>query len=189
MSGKVVGLIVVLAAVVFFMLLTRYPVRFVSSPKTTSSSSTMTIQSSAFENGTDIPSKYTCDGENVSPPLVFGDVPSEARSLALIMHDPDAPMEGGFTHWVAWNIDPHAKDVVEGGDPPGAILGANGAGTAKYTGPCPPSGSHRYYFYLYALDSELISLEPGAKKGALEEAMQGHIVAQAELMGRYERKK
>jgi len=146
----------------------------------------MTITSPAFRNGELIPSKFTCDGADVNPALNIGNVPQEAKSLALIMDDPDAP-GGMWVHWVAWNIDPKTREIKENGVPPGAKLGVNDFRKTPYGGPCPPSGTHRYFFKLYALDT-MLDLGPDATKTALEKSMKGHIVAQGEMMGRYKRK-
>jgi len=133
-----------------------------------------------------IPSKYTCDGADVSPPLSMIDIPEKTRSLALIVDDPDAPA-GTWVHWVVWNILPGTKEIPENSVPQGAIQGTNDFGKQRYGGPCPPSGIHRYYFKLYALDASL-ALKPGATKGQVEEAMKGHVLAHAELVGLYRRK-
>ena len=146
----------------------------------------MKITSSAFQQGGNIPSKFTCDGANTSPSLQISDVPSEAKGLVLIVDDPDAP-SGLFTHWTAWNISPQTSTVAEGSTPKG-VHGTNDFGKSGYGGPCPPSGMHRYYFKIFALDREL-DLPAGAKRGQLDAAMKGHVVAQGELMGRYARKK
>lgn len=147
---------------------------------------TLTITSPAFTNGGAIPSKFTCDGADVSPELVFGAAPPGTRSLALIMDDPDAP-GGMWVHWVVWNIDPATKRIAEGDVPPGAKLGLTDFRQTSYGGPCPPSGTHRYFFKLYALDATL-DLGAGATKASLERAMKGHVLAQGELMGKYKRK-
>ena len=146
----------------------------------------MKITSSAFQEGANIPSKFTCDGADTSPPLQIADIPSEAKSLALIVDDPDAP-SGLFTHWTVWNIPPQTSAVGEGSAPKG-VQGTNDFGKSGYGGPCPPSGTHRYYFKLFALDREL-DLPFGAKRGQLYIAMKCHVVAQGELMGRYSRKR
>ena len=146
----------------------------------------MKITSSAFQEGANIPSKFSCDGANTSPPLQISDVPSGAKSLVLIVDDPDAP-SGLFTHWAVWNISPQTSTIAEGSTPKGT-QGTNGFGKSGYGGPCPPSGTHRYYFKIFALDREL-DLPFGAKRGQLDAAMKGHVVAQGELMGRYSRKK
>jgi Raf kinase inhibitor-like YbhB/YbcL family protein len=146
----------------------------------------MKVTSSAFQEGADIPSEFSCDGADTSPPLQIADIPSEAKSLALIVDDPDAPGEL-FTHWTVWNIPPQTSAVGEGSTPKG-VQGTNGFGKSGYGGPCPPSGTHRYYFKIFALDREL-NLLFGAKRGQLDAAMRGHIVAQGELMGRYSKRK
>jgi Raf kinase inhibitor-like YbhB/YbcL family protein len=146
----------------------------------------MKITSSAFQEGGNIPSKFTCDGGDSSPPLQIAEIPSSAKSLALIVDDPDAA-SGLFTHWVVWNVSPQTSGIAEGSTPKGA-QGTNDFGKSGYGGPCPPSGTHRYYFKVFALDREL-DLPSGSKRSQLEAAMKGHVVAQGELMGRYSRKK
>jgi Raf kinase inhibitor-like YbhB/YbcL family protein len=146
----------------------------------------MKITSSAFQEGATIPSKFTCDGTDASPPLQIADIPSGAKSLALIVDDPDAP-SGLFTHWIVWNLSPQTSTVAEGSAPKG-VQGTNDFGKSGYGGPCPPSGTHRYYFKIFALDREL-DLSSGAKRTQLDAAMKGHVVAQGELMGRYSRHK
>jgi Raf kinase inhibitor-like YbhB/YbcL family protein len=143
------------------------------------------LESSAFEHAQEIPDRYTCDGEDLSPPLRWTDVPDEARSLALIVDDPDAP-SGVFTHWVAWGLDPGADGLSEGEAAPSE--GRNDFGTAGYRGPCPPPGHgrHRYVFRLYALDREP-ELASGTGKPELEQAIEGHVLTMAELVGTYER--
>ena len=142
------------------------------------------ITSTAFKEGEAIPSKYTCDGEEINPPLKVDDIPANAKTLAVIVEDPDAP-KGTYDHWLVWNISPtgHIKENSRPG-----ISGHNGAGKTGYHGPCPPSGSHRYYFNVYALDSEL-DLPVGSDKNVLQEAMRPHIIAEGTLMGRYEKAK
>ncbi len=143
------------------------------------------LTSSAFGENEAIPVRYTCDGDNVSPPLTISGVP-DAASLALIVDDPDAP-GGSFVHWTVWNIDPATAEVAEGTVPGNGSEGLNGGGRAGYTGPCPPSGTHRYIFTLYALDAALTIDPESSGKAELEVAIEGHILAQAELTGRYER--
>ena len=145
----------------------------------------MKITSSAFQEGAIIPSKFTCDGADTSPPLQIADVPSGAKSLALIVDDPDAP-SGLFTHWMVWNISPQTNIIGEGSTPQG-VQGTNDFGKSGYGGPCPPSGMHRYYFKIFALDKTL-DLPPGAKRKELDKAMNGHVIAQGQLMGRYSKK-
>ena len=150
----------------------------------------MTLTSPAFADGGSIPTKYTCDGENLSPPLEWGQPPAGTQSLALIMDDPDAP-SGTFVHWVYYDLPPELRGLPEGvltDEKPsqGGANGANGVGRSGYTGPCPPSGMHRYFFRLYALGAKL-DAAAGLTKDALSQAMEGHILAQAELMGVYSR--
>ena len=143
------------------------------------------ISSPAFEDNGTIPIQYSCDGKNISPPITIAGIPSNAKSLALIVDDVDAP-RGIFTHWVVWNITPDTQNFSAGQN----IVfpqGTNSAGTIGYHGPCPPTGQiHRYYFKLYALDS-LLNLYPGATKNDLENSMNGHIIDQATLLGKYSR--
>lgn len=143
------------------------------------------IISSAFSEGGKIPKKYTCDDSNISPPLHIDGVPATAKSVALIVDDPDAPGRT-WNHWLVWNIDPRAKDIRENSVPHDAVQGTTDFGSPKYGGPCPPSGVHRYYFYVYALDTKL-SLPGSTTRGALEKAMAGHIVGKGSLMGTYSR--
>lgn len=145
----------------------------------------MKLTSSAFASNGAMPSEFTCDGADASPPLAISDVPKNAKSLALIMDDPDAPM-GTFVHWVVWNIPPDTKEIKKSFEPSG-VQGKTGFGKLGYGGPCPPSGTHRYFFKLYALDTEL-NLPEGSTKKDLERAIQGHIIQQAQLMGTYKRK-
>jgi Raf kinase inhibitor-like YbhB/YbcL family protein len=146
----------------------------------------MKITSSAFQEGGNIPSKFTCDGSDTSPPLQITGVPSAAKSLVLIADDPDAP-SGLFTHWLIWNIPPQTNSVAEGSAPKG-VEGTNDFGKSGYRGPCPPPGTHRYSFKIFALDREL-DLRSGAKRNPLDAAMKGHVIAQGELVGRYARRK
>jgi len=144
----------------------------------------MKLFSSAFKDGGAIPSKYTCEGSNVSPPLSFSNIPKNAKSLALIVDDPDAPM-GTWVHWLVWNI-PTNKTVIEENETLKFPQGRNDFGELDYGGPCPPSGTHRYFFKLYALDITL-NLNEGATKEQLESAMSGHIIEEAQLIGTYSR--
>jgi Raf kinase inhibitor-like YbhB/YbcL family protein len=146
---------------------------------------TLTVSSPAFGANTMIPAKFTCEGASVSPALHLGEFPSQTKSLAIIVHDPDAPMKGGFTHWVAFNIDP-VQDIPEGFK--GGVQALNGSGKTGYMGPCPPSGTHHYHFMVYALDTRL-ELSKGAGKAELEKAMEGHILAQGDLVGLYKKMK
>lgn len=151
----------------------------------------MQLSSSAFEAGAEIPSYYTSDGDDVSPEVSWRDAPKNTKSFALIMHDPDAPRNGGFTHWVVYNISPETGYIDENVSDEEQIAGVgiqgkNDTGKIGYVGPAPPSGAHRYFFRLFALDRTL-DLEPGATHKEVSAAMKGHILAQAELMGTYER--
>jgi Raf kinase inhibitor-like YbhB/YbcL family protein len=154
----------------------------------------MTIQltSSAFTEGAPIPAKYTCDGEDVSPPLKWSNLPQGTKSVALICDDPDAPL-GTWVHWVVYGIPATVTELPEGVPavetiPNGARQGTNDFKRVGYGGPCPPKGRpHRYVFQLYALDAEL-QLSPGATKKDLVNAMKGHILAEGRLIGTYERK-
>ncbi len=145
----------------------------------------MEIKSSAFKHNEMIPEKYTCDGENINPPLSFSDIPNGTKTLALIVDDPDAP-NGLFVHWTLWNISPVTKEIQEHSVPKGAVEGVTGFGKAGYGSPRPPDGEHRYFFKLYALDMEL-NLSPDADKETLEEAMVGHVLDKTELVGLYAR--
>jgi Raf kinase inhibitor-like YbhB/YbcL family protein len=146
----------------------------------------MKITSSAFQQGGNIPSKFTCDESDTSPPLQITGIPSNARTLVLIADDPDAP-GGLFTHWLVWNIPSQTNSIAEGSALKG-VHGTNDFGKSGYRGPCPPPGTHRYSFKIFALDREL-DLRSGAKRSQLDAAMKGHVVAQGELVGRYARKK
>jgi Raf kinase inhibitor-like YbhB/YbcL family protein len=148
------------------------------------------IESSAFKEGGMIPVKYTCDGEDVSPPLGWRDLPAGTKTIALISDDPDAPM-GTWVHWVLFNLPSDVEALPE--NIPlkktlenGAVHGANDFGRLGYGGPCPPKGTHRYFFKIYALDTK-IDLAPGAKKSQLVKAMEGHILDSGQLMGKYKR--
>ncbi len=150
----------------------------------------ISIVSTAFRHDGEIPRKYTCDGDNVSPPLSWGEVPGNTKSLALICDDPDAPHE--FAHWLVYNIPPDVT-VLQEDIPTGELIedramqGKNDFGDVGYGGPCPPSGSaHHYHFILYALDT-VLDLEAGVEKQALESAMGGHVLGQGKLVGIYER--
>jgi hypothetical protein len=142
----------------------------------------MTIRSSAFSENESIPKKYSCDGENVSPPLELKELPRNTESLVLICDDPDAPGKT-FLHWLAYDIEPTGSIAEEQSV---GTEGRNDFGKNGYGGPCPPGGTHRYYFRVYALDTKL-GIKPGASRSDVESAMSGHVLDQAELMGRYAR--
>ncbi|GAB4344121.1 MAG: YbhB/YbcL family Raf kinase inhibitor-like protein [Candidatus Abyssubacteria bacterium] len=151
---------------------------------------TMNISSNAFKNGTTIPKKYTCEGEDVSPPLSWSAPPNGTKSIVLICDDPDAPV-GTWVHWVLFGLSPDTTSLPEGvpaqETAQGATQGRNDFGNLGYGGPCPPPGpAHRYFFKLYAIDKEL-NLKPGATKAEVMKAIEGHILAEAQLMGKYGR--
>jgi len=143
------------------------------------------ISSPVFESNGYIPKRYTCDGKNDNPPLEIENIPRNAKSLALILDDRDAP-RGTFVHWILWNIDPKIREIKEDSVPEGAIEGMNDFKKRHYGGPCPPRGTHRYYFKIYALDIRL-TLDSHSKKADLEKAMKGHVIAHAQMMGMYKR--
>lgn len=146
----------------------------------------MKLTSAGFEPESEIPAKYTCDGENLSPPLGVTGVPAQTQYLALIVDDSDAPA-GDWVHWLVWQIDPQIKEFVEGKSPEGAVQGLNDFGNNEYSGPCPPSGRHRYQFKLYALDTSLELIDQ-VNKAKLLEVMAGHILEQTMLVGFYQKK-
>jgi len=147
----------------------------------------LSITSPSFEMNGAIPARFTCDGENISPELIFSNIPSAAKSLALIMEDPDVPItikpDGMWNHWVVWNMLPAVTGIGEGSDAPG-IVGINSRGNNKYGGPCPPDREHRYIFTLYALDS-VLDLPHNSAKDELLVALDSHVIEQAKLIGTY----
>lgn len=145
----------------------------------------MTISSPEFTDKGKMPSKYTCDGEDINPPLIFGNVPEDTQSLALIVDDPDAPGKT-WLHWIVFNIPPHTSHISEDSVPVGADEAVTDFGHKGYGGPCPPTGIHRYNFKLYALDTTLDVTEDITKE-EIEHAMEGHILDKAELTGLYSR--
>jgi hypothetical protein len=145
----------------------------------------MNITSPAFTHNESLPGKYTCDSEGINPPLKISGVPQNAKSLVLILDDPDAPA-GTYTHWTVWNIDPKTEEIQENSVPKGAIEGITSSGETGYRPPCPPSGAHRYTFKLYALDTTL-DLDSSAKVQDIESAMKDRILESSELIGIYSR--
>lgn len=143
----------------------------------------MQLLSPAFKSGSTIPTRFTCQGENINPELHISGVPKEARSLALIMDDPDAP-EGNWVHWLMWNVSPETDKIMPNSVPTNSKLGITSFEREGYRGPCPPSGLHRYFFKLYALNQTL-ELNSGAKVTDLEQMMNGHIISSTELVGIY----
>jgi len=166
------------------------PSRTVTPEPTSEADMTFKLTSDAFISGQSIPAKYTCVSKNISPALMWTDPPTGTQSFALIVDDPDAPGQT-WVHWVLYNIKPDVRAFQEdlpikgkNADPDAVFVGKNSSGSIAYQGPCPPSGTHRYYFKLYALDSQ-ISLLPGATKDQILKEMDGHILAQTELMGTF----
>jgi Raf kinase inhibitor-like YbhB/YbcL family protein len=158
----------------------------------TTTTSTLQVTSPAFQQGQPIPAKFTCDGANISPPLQWGQPPAGAKSLALIVDDPDAP-QGTWVHWILFNLPPTTEGLMESASndadfPKNALEGINDFRKTGYGGPCPPSGTHRYFFRLYALDT-LLALPADAKRADVDRAMAGHVLAQGELMGTYGKRK
>ncbi|MEK7560700.1 MAG: YbhB/YbcL family Raf kinase inhibitor-like protein [Patescibacteria group bacterium] len=145
----------------------------------------MMITSAAFTHNSRIPLKYTCDGANMNPPIAISGIPDGAKGVVLIMDDPDAP-RGTWVHWTVWNISPSAADIPEGVAPRGGIEGVTSFGRPGYGGPCPPSGTHRYFFKAYALDAAIV-LDQNSSVSMIERAMEGHVLASAELIGLYSR--
>jgi len=146
----------------------------------------MTVTSPAFSGGGEIPAKFTCNGQGSSPELRISGTPPGAKSLVLIADDPDAP-GGVFTHWLVWNIDPQTTRLGENSVPAGALEGTNDFSKRSYGPPCPPSGTHRYIFKIFALDRPL-ELKAGARRADVDAAMRGHVLTQGELIGRYTHK-
>ena len=144
------------------------------------------ISSVEFDHNGKIPSRFTCDDQDVNPELRISGIPADTKTLALVMDDPDAPV-GVWDHWVMWNIKP-TETIKENSVPEGAVQGRNGWGKNEYGGPCPPSGEHRYFFKVYAL-GETLDISPSSDKKALEKAIKGKVLAQGELIGKYSRKR
>ncbi len=179
---------IIVAGIILFGILLFYH-RIVKEPEKTH----LSISNPAFAYNAQIPSKYTCDPENIKPPLLYHNVPAGAKSLALFLDDPDIPQSvkdsmhiSVFDHWVVFNIPPSVTSIPEGAQPEGTP-GVGTRGDTKYLGPCPPDREHRYFFKLYALDA-MLNLPKGATKDAVSAAMEGHIIEHSELVGRYERK-
>ncbi len=145
----------------------------------------MRIYSDVFEERQHIPKKYSCDGEGVNPPLRISNIPNEAKSLVLIVDDPDAPGQT-FVHWLVWNIPGDINYIEENSVPEGSLEGLNDGGKIGYFPPCPPEGTHRYFFRIYALD-KMLDIEVGAERNKVEQIIDDHIIDQAELIGLYSR--
>jgi Raf kinase inhibitor-like YbhB/YbcL family protein len=155
-------------------------------PQETIDMATLKLSSPAFSDKGTIPVDYSCQGLDMSPPLNIAGIPLHARSLALVMDDPDATM-GTWVHWVVFNISSRTESIPEGSPPAEALVGRNSWGNNSYGGPCPPSGTHRYLFKLYALDT-MLDLKSSATRSDVEKAMEGHVLAQTTLVGLYKRK-
>lgn len=181
----IAGLLILFIIAIAFSL-TRVSGKINFKDKTIRSRYNMNITSPEFENAKNIPDKFTCNGENISPSLHFENPPMDAKSLALIADDPDAP-SGTWTHWIIWNIDPQVKVIPENGLPPQALSGTNDFGKKGYGGPCPPSGTHHYHFKLFALDSK-VEIPEGSDRKTAENAIKSHIIDEAELVGLYSKK-
>jgi len=184
---------IILKVSIMIILSSFLSIKILSQTKPWNSKMEIKIKSSSFHDGGMIPSKYTCEDENISPQLHWNEVSKNVKSYAIILDDPDAP-GGNFVHWIIFNIPGDMKELHENVTPSRNIpdevmLGTNSFGRIGYGGPCPPPGKpHHYYFRLYALDTILHHIESGATKERLEKAMEGHIVAKGELMGMYKRR-
>ena len=181
-------LIVILLLVVFYFLFSNISNKRTRSaePETLQEGGVeMKITSSEFLNNEKIPSKYTCDGENINPQLSIYGVPGDAKSIVLIVDDPDAP-GGDWVHWLIWNIPPETKEILENNVPENAVVGKNDFGNNNYGGPCPPSGTHHYHFKVYALD-KILELPDSSRKSELLKEIQGHVIDKTELIGVYSR--
>jgi len=179
----------ILVVIVFFFLSLGlfYAVKvFVPKPENNINFNNMKIISSVFEDGNFLPAKYTCDGQSINPPLEFVDVPVGAKSLALLIDDPDAPV-GDWVHWLVWNINPDNLKIEEGAVPLGAKEGKTSFGENKYGGPCPPSGIHGYVFKAYALDMVFDDLSQNTDKQKFLKLIEDHVVDFAKLTGKYSR--
>lgn len=179
---------IILLAVIFSLLIFGQKSIFLKNKESiqqTGKQTNMKISSPAFQNNEIIPRRYTCDGENISPPLAFEEIPEGTQSLLLIVDDPDAP-RGTFLHWLVFNISPQTKFIEENSLPNGARLGKNDFGRLTYGGPCPPYGVHRYYFKLFALDTTL-NLPEGASFQEVWGVARDHILSENYLIGLYKR--
>lgn len=174
----------VVAGLVFFSKISTEEKKLVSKQKI--SKKALFLASPAFDENGFIPEKYTCDGENINPPFVIKNIPSETKSLAIVVNDPDAP-SGNFIHWVIWNINPQESKIQEGILPNGAVEGVNDFGNIGYGGPCPPDGVHHYQFRLFALSKKL-SLSRGASKKQFENFARDSIIQSFTLTAKYKRK-
>ena len=185
LASKVSGGVVVIAIIGIVVWLLARDTDVVEQRSVTisqESQSNMQLTSLVFGHNQLIPAKYTCDGEDVNPPLVINNAPESTQSLTIIVDDPDAPA-GVWDHWIVFNIPPDTKVVAEGQEPEG-VHGRGTGGNTDYYGPCPPDREHRYFFKVYALDT-MLDLPEGSSKADVERAMEGHVLDKAELIGRY----
>jgi len=178
-KSVIIAVIVVLAIIIFSFVALNGDDEITQQDSTT----ILTLSSPAFQNNQPIPQKYTCDGEDISPPLTIENVPEGTQSLVLIMDDPDAP-SGTWVHWIVFNIDPETTSIAEDSVPRDALQSSNSWRLTGYGGPCPPSGTHRYMFKLYALDFK-IRVTKGNQVIDVEQEIQGHIIEQTTLIGTY----
>jgi Raf kinase inhibitor-like YbhB/YbcL family protein len=185
--GFVGILLIVLAGAIFYFNsapAAPKPVETTTKSQITVTRTLMKLTSSVFEHNQNIPSKYTCDEDDINPPLSIMEIPEGAKSLALLVDDPDAPV-GDWVHWLVWNIPPTTTEIAENTTPAG-IEGTTDFNRTGWGGPCPPSGTHRYFFKLYALDIEL-DLDTSARKADFLSTIEGHILEKTELIGLYQR--
>ena len=176
----IIVIIILIAGFVYFVA-DKKPLE--NKQKSSQTKDMIKVTSSSFVDNSFISSKYTCKGENINPPILISDVSEDAKSLVLIVDDPDAP-GGTFIHWILWNINPKTTEIKENSIPDGASSGKNDFGIVKYQGPCPPSGTHRYFFTIYALDATLNISHP-ANRMEINKAMKNHVIGQGQLMAKY----
>lgn len=179
----IIVIVLLVGGFIMFLTLSEDEKRVDPTPSLQNNTKIMKVSSPAFGHNKTLPAKYTCDGDGVSPPLAIDDVPKDVKSLVLILDDPDAP-SGNFVHWTLWNIDPDTTEIDENSAP--GVEGLTSTNKSGYFPPCPPSGTHRYTFKLYALDT-LLDLSTRTDAGQLEKAMEGHVIGHAELIGLYSR--
>lgn len=177
--SKMIVFVIIITLVIGYLVFSRKNKMQINAPQT------INLTSSVFKNNEFVPVEYTCDGVNVNPPLNIANVPEMAKSLVLVIDDPDSPA-GTFTHWLVWNIDPNIKEIKENSIPEGAIEGITTWGSQGYGGPCPQARGHRYFFKILALDEKLNILF-SADINQVMKAVENHVLAQGELVGKYSR--
>lgn len=183
--NKFLNKFIFITTIVLAMLLTYKMVKNEVSYNTNTSMG-LKVSSKSFQHNKEIPSKYTCDGENINPDLVFENIPENTKSIAVIATDPDSPSKV-WTHWTLLNIPPNTTQIAEGLIPENAVEGVTDFGETGYGGPCPGSGTHRYFFNVYALDTMLENVVSGASLSEIEEAMEGHVIDSTQIVGLYKR--